>query len=110
MHGSQANDTDSSRQAPTPSLRLAFLQLAALSLAACAHSTRITAPDAGTTLHVRDTQLELPASHKLRGTSFGNHEFKAETPGHPPFHGILPLSFRGGHLAVDVFGAPRSSK
>lgn len=87
-------------------LRCCLLLLVPL-LAACAAQTSITSPDPGTRLNIRGTELELPARHSLRGTSFGNYEFKAEAPGKPPFYGILPLSFKGEHLAIDVlFFAP----
>jgi len=38
----------------------------------------------------------------MKGTSFGNYEFKAVETGFDPFYGILPLKFKGGHLAADI--------
>jgi hypothetical protein len=51
---------------------------------------------------VKDRHLALPAHENMRGTSFGNYEFKASEDGFDPFYGILPLSFKGGHLAADI--------
>ena len=62
----------------------------------------ISSPTPGTQLSLKDKTVSLPASENLRGTSFGNYEFKAVDPGHDPFFGILPLQFKGGHLAVDI--------
>lgn len=89
----------------TPRLWIAlFLTLV---LAACASNTNIVGRDPGTTLQLRDTKLDLPTTHSLKGTSFGNYEFKAQAPGHEPFYGLLPLNFKGAHLALDVlFFAP----
>lgn len=76
-------------------------------LAACSTTTSITASEPDTRLNLRGTQLDLPTSHSLRGTSFGNYEFKAQAPGLEPFYGLLPLNFKGDHLALDVlFFAP----
>lgn len=85
--------------------------MATLLLAACSSITTITSPHPGTTVAVREKHLTLPASEKLKGTSFGNYEFKAIETGFEPFYGILPLSFKGGHLAVDIIflHRPRSS-
>ena len=58
-------------------------------------------------LFSRTKACALPASQNMRGTSFGNYEFKAVDSGFDPFYGILPLSFKGGHLAADIiFFAP----
>lgn len=86
--------------------RLILISLLAW-LSACSTMTTITANEPGTQLNLRGTQLDLPVRHSLRGTSFGNYEFKAQAPGQQPFFGLLPLSFKGGHLALDVlFFAP----
>jgi hypothetical protein len=88
-------------------LRISFIALLFACLAACATTTSIGASDQGTSLQLRGTKLDLPARHSLKGTSFGNYEFKAEAPGHEPFYGLLPLNFKGSHLALDVlFFAP----
>lgn len=43
----------------------------------------------------------------MRGTSFGNYEFKAIDNGVDPFYGILLLNFNGDHLALrSSFFAP----
>lgn len=73
-----------------------------LLLSACASTTSMTARDPQTQINLRGTVLELPAQHSLRGTSFGNYEFKAQAPGQDPFYGVLPLQFKGEHLALDV--------
>lgn len=83
-------------------LRTLMVFGAFLLLSACASTTSITAHDPGTELNLRGTVLQLPAKHSLRGTSFGNYEFKAQAPGQDPFYGILPLQFKGEHLAIDV--------
>jgi hypothetical protein len=51
---------------------------------------------------VQGKTLDLPAQQSLKGTSFGNYEFKAIDADTPPFYGILPLKFKGGHLAADI--------
>ncbi|GAA5006907.1 hypothetical protein GCM10025793_15910 [Lysobacter lycopersici] len=70
----------------------------------------ITAAQKPTTLVLKDRSLNLPANAHIRGTSFGNYEFKAtETydASAPPFYGILPLALKGGHMATDIiFFAP----
>ncbi|MEO5625730.1 MAG: hypothetical protein ABIQ70_06970 [Dokdonella sp.] len=57
---------------------------------------------AGTQLLVKDRHLSLPARENMRGTSFGNYEFKASEEGYDALYGVLPLSFKGGHLAADI--------
>lgn len=77
--------------------------LAATLISACSSMASISAPDNSTTLVLRDKTLELPASQDVRGTSFGNYEFKATDPAvSEPFYGILPLRMNGGHLATDI--------
>ena len=75
---------------------------AAALLSACSSMTTINSTHQGTQLLVKDRHLTLPAHESLRGTSFGNYEFKATENGSEPFYGILPLSFKGGHLAADI--------
>lgn len=82
--------------------RMSAAALAATLLAACSSMTTINSPHAGTQLLVKDKHLVLPAHESMRGTSFGNYEFKASEEGFEPFYGILPLSFKGGHLAADI--------
>lgn len=79
----------------------------AAALGACSTVSTISSPTAGTRLLLQDRTLTLPARQNLRGTSFGNYEFEAVDAGHDPFFGILPLQFKGGHLALDIiFFAP----
>jgi hypothetical protein len=82
--------------------RMVVTALAAASLAACSSVTTISSTHAGTKLAVKDKRVTLPAHESLRGTSFGNYEFRASEDGFDPFYGILPLSFKGGHLAADI--------
>ncbi len=85
-------------------MRLKFFAaaVAATLLAACSSMTTISSPRPGTQFAVKEKRVALPVSQNMRGTSFGNYEFKAVDDGFDPFYGILPLSFKGGHLAVDI--------
>lgn len=72
-------------------------------LSACTTMSSISSPQSGTTLMLREKTLSLPARQELRGTSFGNYEFQASDGGNAPtLYGILPLAFKGGHLAADI--------
>lgn len=71
-------------------------------ISACSAMTTISSPHAGTTLALKDKTASLPLSQNMKGTSFGNYEFKAVDAGSEPLYGILPLRFKGGHLAVDI--------
>lgn len=71
-------------------------------ISACSSMTTISSPHAGTMLALKDRAVSLPLTEKMKGTSFGNYEFKAVDDGSEPFYGILPLRFKGGHLAVDI--------
>jgi hypothetical protein len=82
-------------------LRNCILALAGAALVACSSMATITAPDAGTRLLVKGKTINLPTTQSMKGTSFGNYEFKA-TDGDSTFYGILPLKFKGGHLAADI--------
>lgn len=82
-------------------LRNGLLAIAVALLAACSSMSTITAHDPGTRLLVKGKTLDLPATQNMKGTSFGNYEFKA-TNGDNTFYGILPLKFKGGHLAADI--------
>lgn len=91
-------------------LRNAALGCGLALLTACSSMATITAAQKPTTLVLKDRSLNLPANAHIRGTSFGNYEFKAtETydASVPPFYGILPLALKGGHMAADIlFFAP----
>jgi hypothetical protein len=76
--------------------------LGTLLIGACSTLSTISSTQSGTVVSIRDKNLDLPASQNLKGTSFGNYEFKAVDKDAPPFFGILPLKFKGGHLAVDI--------
>ncbi|MHB8448266.1 MAG: hypothetical protein ACYC7G_08710 [Rudaea sp.] len=82
-------------------LRKCFLAIVVAVLAACSSMTTISARDPGTTLLVKGKTVDLPATQNMKGTSFGNYEFKA-TDGDSTLYGILPLKFKGGHLAADI--------
>jgi len=88
-------------------VRSLFVGTAIVAVSACSTMSTISSPQAGTVVSIEDKQLTLPAQEKLKGTSFGNYEFKAVQGDAPPFYGILPMKFKGGHLAVDIiFFAP----
>lgn len=90
-------------------MRLTFFPAAIVAtlLAACSSMTTISSTRPGTQLAVKEKHVVLPVTQSMRGTSFGNYEFKAVDSGFDPFYGILPLSFKGGHLAADIiFFAP----
>jgi hypothetical protein len=82
-------------------LRNGLFATAAALLAACSSMSTITAHDPGTRLLVKGKTVDLPVTQSMKGTSFGNYEFKA-TNGDNAFYGILPLKFKGGHLAADI--------
>lgn len=71
-------------------------------IGACSTLSTISSTQSGTVVSIRDKNLDLPVTQSLKGTSFGNYEFKAVDADAPPFFGILPLKFKGGHLAVDI--------
>lgn len=75
---------------------------AALLIGACSSMATISSADPNTTLIVKGQVVKLPVTQSIKGTSFGNYEFKAVEPGVDPFYGILPLKFKGGHLAADI--------
>jgi len=74
----------------------------ATSIAACSSMTTISSSKDGRTLALKDRTVSLPYHESMKGTSFGNYVFKATEEGAEPFYGILPLKFKGGHLAVDI--------
>jgi hypothetical protein len=74
---------------------------AALVIGACSSMSSISAHDPGTKLLVKGSAIELPATQSMKGTSFGNYEIKA-TNGDSALYGVLPLKFKGGHLAADI--------
>ncbi|MEI7037600.1 hypothetical protein [Fulvimonas yonginensis] len=76
-------------------------------LAACSTMTHISSTAPGAHLVVKHEVPVVPSTIRMKDTSFGNYEFKAESPGHDAFYGILPLRFHGGRLAADIlFFAP----
>ena len=74
----------------------------ALLLGACSSLSTISSSRPGTVVSVQSKTLDLPAQQSLKGTSFGNYEFKAVDTDAAPFYGILPMRFKGGHLAADI--------
>lgn len=76
--------------------------LAAAALAACSSMSSFESPRSGTRMMVKSESMTLPASRDLRGTSFGNYEFEAREEDGNTLYGILPLKFKGGHLAADI--------
>src|SRR4051794_9933408 len=81
--------------------RSGLVAVAAALLAACSSMSTISAHDPGTRLLVKGRTVELPVTQSMKGTSFGNYEIKA-TSGDDTLYGILPLRFKGGHLAADI--------
>jgi hypothetical protein len=81
---------------------LVALVMAALS-AGCTATTSLTAAQGGTSLEIKETsQSNLPRSETLGATTFGNYEFKAESPGFEPLYGVLPLRLNGTYMALDI--------
>jgi len=81
---------------------------AVLLLSACTSMATLSSAHEGTVVSLREKQVSLPAKQPLKSTSFTNFEFRAVDSGYEqPFYGVLPLQFRGGHLALDIlFFAP----
>ena len=77
-------------------------------VAGCSATTTLTAAQGGTTIEVKHSDsADSPRTETFSTTSFGNYEFRAESPGYEPLTGILPLRFNGGYLAADIlFFAP----
>lgn len=72
-------------------------------VSACTTTTSLSSSHEGTLVSLRDSTLTMPAQKDLKSTSFTNFEFKAVDPGSSqPFYGVLPMAFRGGHLATDI--------
>jgi hypothetical protein len=84
------------------SFRMALPCAALFAISACSTMSTISSPHPGTTVSIQQHELSLPARQNLKGTSFGNYEFKAVDGDAPPFYGILPLKFKGGRLAADI--------
>lgn len=78
------------------------IALVAVLLAACSTLSTISSTHKGTIVSIQEKTLDLPAKQNLKGTSFGNYEFKAVDADAETFYGILPLKFKGGHLAADI--------
>ena len=91
-------------------MKAAVLACAVTLLAACSSVTTITSTSPGTTIVVAGAQKPMPATMSLRGTSFGNYEFKASgnaEAGAEPVYGILPLAMKKGQMAARIlFFAP----
>ncbi|MGA9335020.1 MAG: hypothetical protein WBV39_12140, partial [Rudaea sp.] len=83
-------------------LRHVMLAAIAMLIGACSTVSTISSTQPGTTLAIKGRNLSLPARENLKGTSFGNYEFKAVDAEDPPLFGILPMKFKGGHLAADI--------
>jgi hypothetical protein len=83
-------------------LRQILLVALLVCVSACSSMTTISSPHAGTTLSLKDRNVNLPLTEKMKGTSFGNYQFRAVDAGFEPFYGVLPLRFKGGHLAADI--------
>ncbi len=90
------------------SKRIAPLIVSIAVLTGCSMATTISArPDVASVQLREKSYSALPATDRVKTTTFGNYEFKAENAGGEPFYGILPLKFNGGYLALDIlFFAP----
>jgi hypothetical protein len=76
---------------------------AILLLSACTTVSSISSAREGTVVSLREMTVNAPGKQALKSTSFTNFEFRAVDPGSErPFYGVLPLEFRGGHLAADI--------
>lgn len=76
-------------------------------LAACSTMSHVSSAAPGTQLAIKHQVPVVPSTVKMKDTSFGNYEFKAESDGHDALYGVLPLRFHGGRLALDIlFFAP----
>lgn len=75
-------------------------------LAACTSVSSLTSVQPGTMVSLRDKSVATPGRQPLKSTSFTNFEFKATYAGSQPFYGVLPLEFRGGHVAADILFFP----
>ena len=76
---------------------------AVLLLSACTTVATLSSTHEGTVVALRDKTVATPGQQALKSTSFTNFEFKAVDPGNDkPLYGVLPLQFRGGHLAADI--------
>lgn len=84
--------------------RLAFAVLASTLLAGCSATTSFTAIQAPSTIQVKEMTgtATIPSTETFGTTTFGNYEFKVESPGLEPFYGVLPLNLNGGHIALDI--------
>lgn len=72
-------------------------------VAGCSTMSSISATTPTTQLSMKNQgAVSVPAQVKIRGTSFGNYEFKAVDAGQQPLYGILPLQMKGGHMAMDI--------
>ena len=89
-------------------VRTVALALALGLLSGCSATTTLSAAQGGTTIQVKSSAAtDCPRTETYSTTSFGNYEFRAESPGYEPLTGILPLKFNGGYLAADIlFFAP----
>jgi hypothetical protein len=84
-------------------LKIIAALFAVVMVSACSSMATITSPNTGTMVVLRDETLVLPAKQNIKGTSFGNYEFKATDPtSSEPLYGILPLQMKGGHMAADI--------
>jgi uncharacterized protein YceK len=89
-------------------IRAVALAVAVSLLAGCSATTTLSSAQGGTTIQVKGSAAtDSPRTETYSTTSFGNYEFRAESPGYEPLTGILPLKFNGGYLAADIlFFAP----
>jgi hypothetical protein len=62
------------------------------------------------TLSKKSELSTAPRTETFNTTTFGNYEFRADTPSHEPLYGLLPLKFNGGYLALDILPFPSTGR
>ena len=83
--------------------RLTWVLLAVAALSGCSATTNFTSAQGGSTVQVKEsTGTAIPRSESFGNTTFGNYEFKVESPGYEPMYGVLPLDLNGGYVALDI--------
>lgn len=81
----------------------ALILLAATALSGCSATTNFTSAQGGSTVTVKEsTGTAIPRTESFGNTTFGNYEFKVESPGYEPLYGVLPLDLNEGYLALDI--------
>jgi hypothetical protein len=81
----------------------ALMLLAVSALSGCSATTSFTSAQGGSSVQVKEsTGTAIPRSESFGNTTFGNYEFKVESPGYEPLYGVLPLDLNEGYVALDI--------